>query len=447
MSVTQDLPPADKTKPLAPGANYALAVLFIVMMLNFLDRQIISILAEPVKRDLGLSDTQVGLMSGLSFALFYTTLAIPVAALADRWNRSRIIAIALAIWSAMTVLCGMAGNFVQLFLARIGVGVGEAGSAPASHSLIADLFPPERRSGALGIFGMSIPIGAFFAFAGGGWIVENISWRAAFVAAGLPGIVIAFVVWFTVRDPRGNIPLSEALKHDPSRLSFKDGLSALSGKGAYWHLVAAGALVQFVAYGFASFYGGFFVRIHGMGYAELGLKLGVMVGLVGAFASWIGGIYGNRLLKRSMAAPLNVNAVLLILSTPPAVYGLYVGDPNFAMVLFAAPTFAATYYFGSTFAAVQTLARDETRAFAVALYMLLASLIGMGLGPVFVGVASDIFASAAGAEVAPALAEANGLRQAITILLIGNAWAGVHFWLAGRGMARDAEEVPTPAVA
>ncbi len=425
-----------------PGAYYALAVLFLVMMLNFLDRQVIAILAEPVKRDLGLSDTQVGLMSGLSFALFYTTLAIPVAALADRWNRSRIIAIAITIWSLMTMLCGLAGNFVQLFLARIGVGVGEAGSGPASHSLIADLFPPERRSGALGIFGMSIPLGALIAYAGGGWIVENMSWRAAFIAAGAPGLVIGLIVWFTVRDPRGEVPLAEALRPDPRRLTFRAGLSALSGKGAYWHLVMAGALVQFVAYGFASFYGGFFVRIHGMGYAELGWKLGVMVGLVGGFAAWIGGVMGDRLLKRSLAAPLHMNAVILALSTPPAIYALYLANADLAMVILAAPTFAATYYFGSTFAAVQTLARDETRAFAVALYLLLASMVGMGLGPVFAGMLSDAFASAGAASgLAQVEAEAAGLRRAIAVLMLGNAWAGVHFWLAGRGMARDAEPV------
>ena len=202
--------------------NYVIGVLFMLTMLNFLDRQIITILAEPVKQDLGLSDTQIGLMTGLSFALFYTTLAIPVAALADKWNRSRIIAIAIAIWSAMTVLCGLAANFTQLFLARVGVGIGEAGSGPASHSLIADLFPPERRAGALGILGMSIPIGAFIAYAGGGWIVERFDWRIAFFMAGLPGIIIALVVWFTIHDPRGNIPLSQAFKRDPSKISLKE---------------------------------------------------------------------------------------------------------------------------------------------------------------------------------------------------------------------------------
>jgi len=161
-------------------ANYVLAVLCGVIMLNFLDRQIISILAEPIKQEMGLSDSQVGLMTGVSFALFYTTLAIPVAALADRWHRSRIIAIAIGIWSVMTILCGVATNFIQLFLARVGVGIGESGSSPASHSLIADYFPPERRAGALGIYGAAVPVGAFIALAAGGWIVDTFNWRVGF---------------------------------------------------------------------------------------------------------------------------------------------------------------------------------------------------------------------------------------------------------------------------
>ncbi|MEM9669096.1 MAG: MFS transporter [Pseudomonadota bacterium] len=418
-------------------ANYYLAVLFIVMVLNFLDRQIIAILAEPIKQDLNLSDTQIGLMSGLSFAIFYTTLAMPIAALADRWNRSKIIAISLAIWSGMTVLCGLVGSFIQLFLARIGVGVGEAGSVPASHSLISDLFPQERRAGAFGTFGMAIPIGAFFAYAGGGWIAESFSWRVAFICAGLPGILVAALVWFTVLDPRKTSPLREAFKPDPGQLSFKAGLTALSGKRAYWHLIAAGTLVQFVAYGFGSFYGSFFVRVHGMGYAELGLKLGIMVGLVGAFASWFGGWTSNRLLKRSAAAPLNANALLLLFSVMPGIIGLHVANADLALILFAAPVFAASYYFGSTFAAIQALAQNETRAFAVALYSLIASLLGLGLGPVFVGSLSDFFASSSTSIFSSGVSDADALKSAITILLIGNMWAGLHYYQAGRRMEGD----------
>ena len=236
------------------------------------------------------------------------------------------------------------------------------------------------------------------------------------MAAGAPGLLVAVLIWITVRDPRGNIALRQALQPDPNRLSLKSGLAALSGKSAYWHIIAAGTLVQFVAYGFGSFYGSFFVRVHGMGYAELGWKLGLMVGITGGFASWIGGLASNRLLKRSMAAPLNVNGLLLAFSVGPAIYGLYTPSENFALVMFAAPVFAASYYFGSTFAAIQTLARDETRAFAVALYSLIASLIGLGLGPVIVGIVSDLFASYA----TNSMSDAQSAEH--TIGLRGDAW-------------------------
>jgi predicted MFS family arabinose efflux permease len=406
--------------------NYVLGVLFIVTMLNFLDRQIISILAEPVKRDLGLSDTQIGLMTGLSFAIFYTTLAIPVAALADKWNRSRIIAIAIAIWSAMTVACGLATNFIQLFLARVGVGIGEAGSAPASHSLIADLFPPERRAGALGILGMSVPIGAFIAYAGGGWIAENFSWRVAFLMAGLPGIIIAVVIWFTVPDPRGNVSLAAAFKPDPSKTKLKDALIELSSKPAYWHLVAAGVLVQFVSYGLASFYGGLFVRVHEIGYGQLGWKLGVMVGLSGGFGAWLGGRAGDYFGKLRPTLPLLVAALVMVVSAPGMIWAIYGPSANIAVMLLAIPTFAATFYYGPNFAALQKLASDETRAMAVAIYLLIAGIIGLGVGPVFVGILSDTFANELG--------EAAALQRALAILALFNIWAGFHFWRATRSM-------------
>ncbi len=402
--------------------NYALAILFVVTMLNFLDRQVISIVAEPIKRDLGLSDTQIGLMTGLSFAIFYTTLAIPLAALADRWNRSRIISIAIALWSGMTVLCGMAQNFIQLFLARVGVGIGEAGSAPASHSLIADLFPPERRAGALGILGASVPIGAFLAYAGGGFVTEHLSWRIAFLLAGLPGLAVAILIWFTMPDPRGNVKLAGVFKTVPGETTLREALKELSSKPAYWHLVAAGVLVQFVSYGLASFYGGLFVRVHGMNYAELGWKLGVMVGLTGGFGAWFGGKVGDYIGRRDPVLPLLVSGGVLVLAAPGMIAAIYAGNANLAIALLGFPTFAATFYYGPSFSAVQTLASDKTRAMAVAIYLLIAGLIGLGLGPIFVGVLSDNFAAGQG------MTEASALQRALMILALFNIWAGFHYW-------------------
>ena len=385
---------ADSASAARRRANYALAVIFIVTMLNFLDRQVISIVAEPIKRDLGLSDTQLGLMTGLSFAVFYTTLAIPLAALADRWNRSRIIGIAIAVWSLMTVLCGLAGNFVQLFLARVGVGIGEAGSAPASHSLIADLFPPERRAGALGIMGAAVPVGAFLAYAGGGYVTEMFSWRVAFMLAGLPGILIALLIWFTVPDPRGKVSLAKAFQP------------------------------------VAGFYGGLFVRVHGMNYGELGWKLGVMVGITGGFGAWFGGKVGDMIGKRDPVLPLLVSGLVLLIAAPGMIAAIYAGNANLAIVLLGFPTFAATFYFGPSFAAVQALASDRTRAMAVAIYLMVAGLIGLGLGPVFVGGLSDYFAGG------DRDLEASALQKALMVLALFNLWAGFHYWRVWTWMKR-----------
>jgi len=218
-------------------ANYVLSILFVVMMLNFIDRQIVTILAESIKTEMGLSDKQIGLMTGLSFAIFYTTLSMPIAILADRWNRSRIISLSVGVWSFMTMLCGAATNFTQIFLARVGVGVGEAGSSPASHSLIADLYPPEKRATALGIFAMSVSIGSFIAFTGGGWMAQNIGWRNAFFVAGAPGLLVAVLMWFTVRDPRGKPSLAQAFKPIEGEVSLREAITELSKKSVMKSLV------------------------------------------------------------------------------------------------------------------------------------------------------------------------------------------------------------------
>ena len=414
-----------------PGyARYALLVLTGVALLNFLDRQIIAILAEPIKRDLGLSDAQVGLMAGLSFAILYTTLGIPIAWLADRWHRPRIIAIAIALWSAMTVACGLAGNFVQLFIARVGVGIGEAGSGPASHSLLSDTFPPEKRAGAFGLYGIGIPLGAFVAYAGGGWLVENMSWRAAFIAAGAPGLLLALIVWLTVKEPRVHAA--------PERQSVLEALKALGGKPAYWNLVAAAALVAFVAYGFSAFYGAFFVRIHGMGYAQLGLTLGAMIGLSGAIGAGLGGLVADRVGRRAPSMVLVLPALVLIGAAPLFAMGLVATNKWIAIALLAAPTIAATFYYGPTFASVQGLSPPRSRAMASAIFILLSSLFGMGLGPVFAGALSDHFKDAALASgMTLGDAEARGIRRAILVLSLFNLWAAAHFLLAARTLKRD----------
>ena len=414
-----------------PNANYVLGILFVVMMLNFIDRQIISILAEPIKRDMGLSDSQLGLMTGLSFALFYTTLSIPIAALADRWNRSKIIVIAVAVWSVMTILCGVATNFIQLFLARVGVGIGEAGSSPATHSLIADLYPPEKRASALGILAISVSVGSFIAYTGGGWMVEHIGWRKAFFVAGLPGVLLAIVIYFTVRDPRGDKSIIEAFKPIKGEVTLLEAVKELSSKPAYWHFVAAGAAISFVAYGVQTFYAPFFVRIHELGYQELGLKLGVMVLIFGSLGAWLGGKLGDYFNTRVLGGSLLAAALALLIAIPGLYLGIYAENPNVSMLFLGIPTAAFSFWYGPCFSNIQLLASDRTRALAIAIWLFFSGLVGLGLGPLSVGILSDIFAAGVPSADGPAL------QKAIVVIGLFNSVAALFFVLAQRRLKKD----------
>ncbi len=414
-------------------ANYVLAILFLVLMFNFIDRQIVGILADSIKADLGLSDTQVGLMTGLSFAIFYTTLSIPLAIVADRWNRSKVIAIAIAIWSIMTVICGLAANFIQIFLARIGVGIGEAGSSPASHSLIADLFPPERRATALGIFAMSVSIGSFVAFTGGSWLAENFGWRWTLVAAGAPGILISIIIWFTIRDPRGEKPISEAFKSKPGEVKLTDAIKELSRKWAYWHLIIAGAIVSFVAYGVQTFYFPVFSRIHEVPvseYSELGLKLGLMFLTFGSAGAYFGGKVGDYLNARTPGGSLLASAIIFIISIPFMYLALYADNLTTAILILGIPQFAFSFFFGPCFSSIQLLASDKTRAFSVSIWIMFSGLIGLGLGPLTIGILSDWF-------LANGATEATGLQQAVMIVSLFSILAALFFWLAQRSLKHE----------
>ena len=414
-------------------ANYVLGILFLVLMFNFIDRQIVGILADSIKADLGLTDTQVGLMTGLSFAIFYTTLSIPLAIVADRWNRSKVIAIAIAIWSVMTVICGAASSFVQIFLARIGVGIGEAGSSPASHSLIADLFPPERRATALGIFAMSVSVGSFIAFTGGSWLAENFGWRWTLVAAGAPGIIISLIIWFTVRDPRGYRPISQAFKSKPGEVKLSEAIAELSRKWAYWHLIIAGAIVSFVAYGVQTFYFPVFSRIHEVPvseYSDLGLKLGLMFLVFGSAGAYFGGKCGDYLNARIPGGALLSAALIFVVSTPFMYFALYAKSITVGVLILGIPQFAFSFFFGPCFAAIQTLASDKTRAFSVSIWIMFSGLIGLGLGPLTIGILSDWF-------VANGSTSATGLQQAVLIVSLFSILAAVFFWLAQRSLKKE----------
>ena len=399
--------------------------LLVVYIFNFLDRQIVTILAEPIKRDLGLSDTQLGLMTGLAFALFYALLGIPIARHADRpgSNRVGLISVSLVLWSGMTALCGLAQNFSQLLLARVGVGVGEAGCTPAAHSLISDMVPVERRSSAIAFYGMGIPIGSLLGASMGGYLADTVGWRQAFLVVGAPGVALAAFVWLVLRDPR-KAGLATALRVAAPvvpRLSAKAALAEVLGSRAFLLLAVAGGLVAFLSYGKGVWTAVYFMRSHGLSATQVGLWAGLVLGISGLLGTWAGGWLADRFGKHDRRHMLSAPALGMVAAAPMLFMAYFVSNWVVAMALLFIPTFLNSLYYGPTYAAAQLLVRPEARAMATAVMVFSQNLIGLGLGPLFFGMMSDAFKPLAGAE-------------SVRWVLFGAAWLGLvpafFFWRA-----------------
>lgn len=376
-------------------------ILLIVYIFNFIDRQIVNILAEPIALDLGLSDTQIGLMTGLAFALFYTALGLPIARYADRptTNRPRLIAIALATWSAMTALCGMANNFVQLLLARIGVGVGEAGCTPPAHSLISDIVPAERRSSALAFYALGIPIGTLLGMMIGGFLADWVGWRRAFLIVGLPGIALALVVHFMLRDPRQRLAGADEAQAAPEpSVSTWVAVRSVMGSRAFVLLLAAGSTAAFLAYGKTTWTTIFFQRTHEMTPGEVGFWFGVINGAAGIFGTWFGGWLADRFGAKNRRHVLTAPAIGMAVAAPIAFFAYQASTWQVALVLLAVPTLCNSLYYGPTYSAAQGLVPLRARAIAAAMVLFFQNLIGLGLGPLFFGVLSDLLQPTYGEE-------------------------------------------------
>ena len=335
-------PPRAGTSPRA-----VLWVLLFVYILNFLDRQIVNILAEPIKRDLGLSDTQIGLMTGLAFALFYTFLGIPIARYADNPRSSRVglISVSLAFWSGMTALCGMAQNFVQLLLARVGVGVGEAGCTPAAHSLITDTVAPEKRSSAMAFYGLGIPIGGLIGMVMGGLVADAYGWRTAFLLAGVPGILFAVILPFLLKEPRRSGAAANAAQAaSPAGLALGPSLKVIGRSRAMVLLVAAASLVAFLAYGKTVWTAIFFIRVHGLSPGETGLWLGISVGVAALLGTWLGGYFADRFGASKPSNIVTAPAIGLLLGAPILFAGYAAGDWQIGLVLIVIATVLNYFY-------------------------------------------------------------------------------------------------------
>ena len=378
--------------------KFVLWTLLIVYIFNFIDRQIVNILAEPIANELGLSDTQIGLMTGIAFALFYTVLGLPIARYADRpsTNRPRLIALALAVWSGMTALCGLAQNFWQLLLARMGVGVGEAGCTPAAHSLISDLVPKERRASALAFYALGIPIGTLLGMMIGGLLADAVGWRNAFLIVGLPGVILAVFVALMLKDPRHRAQVSQAVP--PPGMTNRQTFKAIFGSPALVLLIAAGSSASFLSYGKTTWATIFFQRTHELSPGEVGLYFGLVNGLAGILGTVLGGKLADRYGATNRRHVLTAPALGMAIAAPLAFLGYYVADWRVALFVLFLPTLLNSLYYGPTYSAVQGLVRPEARAMAAAVLLFFQNLIGLGLGPLAFGMLSDLIKPTFGEE-------------------------------------------------
>jgi predicted MFS family arabinose efflux permease len=409
-------------------AVYVLGVLLIVYTFNFIDRIVLGILVPPIKAELGLTDTQLGLLGGTAFALFYTALGIPIGWLADRYNRVWIMTAALALWSAFTAACGLATNFTQLFLARLGVGVGEAGGVAPAYSFIADYFPPSQRARALGVHAFGIPIGSALGLFFGGMIASLVDWRTAFIILGIAGLALAPLQLLTVREPaRGGLDARVAPRAVPG---IAQVARVLSRKPAFWGLSVAAASSSIMGYGMFFWLPSFFVRSYGLSLVQVSMYFGAIV-LVGGIAGvWLGGQLGDRYGSVRKAAYALVPAVALLLIVPFYVVGVLADGLSWAFIVFVIPAGLSLVWLGPTISAIQHLVPPDMRALASAIFLFINNLIGLGLGTLIIGALSDALAVRFGAE---------SLRYAI---LSGTSFyllAAALFALSARRLERDWE--------
>ncbi|UUL83350.1 spinster family MFS transporter [Sphingomonas qomolangmaensis] len=402
-----------------------LALLTTTYFFSYMDRQILAILQELIKADLQLSDTQLGLLSGLAFALFYATLGIPVARLADRFNRKNIVALSLAAWSAMTAVGGLAQNFTQLLLARIGVGIGEAGSSPPSHSIIADLYPPDRRAGAMGVFSLGVVLGSAIGTSVGGLVAAAFGWRTAMYVIGMPGVVLALIVWLFVVEPRRGLS-------DPNRApdaakepmpSLAQGFASLAASGPALHLVAGVTLTSMIGYGLTAWGPSYMQRSLGIGVRDISLYVALPGGLFGIASAVGGGKIADWLARRhGLHAQSTMVAVLKTLALPFTLGFFLFDQPVLAIGSYFLYILFANSYLGPTFALIQGLAPLRLRALWAAITLLVINLIGLGAGPTLVGVISDLLKPSFGED---------SLRWSMMLFAAVTPWAIFHYWRAG----------------
>jgi MFS transporter, Spinster family, sphingosine-1-phosphate transporter len=399
-----------------------LGLLFLLNTVNFVDRQLPFILVGPIKADLGLTDTEIGLMAGLAFAVVYSFAGLGLARLADRWSTRKVLVLALSIWSLTTGLTGLVRNFGQLILCRMAVAGSEAGSTPTAHALIARTYSFEYRAMALAIFSLGVPVGSTLGLSLGGFINDHANWREAFLIVGLPGLLLAAICAVVLPDPA---PVA-ATETPPMR--FWSAVRYLMALRSFRHMAAGSALYACGSYAMNVFAGAFLVRVHHLSTTLAGLGFGMAFGVGGGLGTFAGGYFGDRLGRRDPRWRQRLPAIGQLLSAPAALGTWLVGDATLAVVLLTLTYFFGLLYFAPSFAVAQSLVPDQIRAMSSAVLLFCLTLVGSSAGPLVVGRVSDLLYPSQGAL---------SLRYAMCLMAITMVWSAIHFQLAARALPKD----------
>jgi len=417
-------------------SRYVLVALTAVYTLNLVDRVMVMLLLQPIKLDLHVSDTQLGFVTGIAFGLFYSTLGVPIARLADRGNRVTIAAAAIGLWGLTVMSCVLVTNFVQLACARVAAAVGEAGGKAPTYSLIGDYFPrPADRTRAMAVYWLSSPAAGLIGFIGGGALSAHFGWRLTFFLMGIPGLLLAVLVRLTIHEPRMSAAANAS--KDAGFPTLGEVAVALWRQRSCRHVSIALVLFYTMGLGLAPWQAAFLMRSHGMATAEVGLWFGLIFGLAGIAGVLLGGYVTSRWFTHNERGQMRVTAVMAASLLPCYVAFLTLPERYQALIAFVPLTVVFNFFLAPTYALLQRLVRSDMRATSMAVVMLLANLIGMGLGPQAVGVLSDLLQPTLGTDA---------LRYAMLAMSFIAAWAGYHFWQVGSTVERDLSAVGRPPV-
>ncbi len=424
-----------ENKPSGGYAWYVLALLTLTYIFNFIDRQILAMLLEPIKKEFGVSDTAMGFLSGFAFVFFYTLVGIPIARWADRGSRKGIITLALTIWSGVTAACGLAKSFVELALLRVLVGVGEAGGSPPSHSLISDYFPPHRRATALSLYACGVYIGSALAFLAGGYLLKHYDWRTVFFVVGLPGLVLAALVGLTVKEPvRGQ---SDGLgaagqqptpKHPP-QASLGEVLRFLRSRRGFVFVALASSIQSLAGYAILTWGPTFLGRVHGMPFVDIGLHLGWTIGIAGCVGAWLGGVLADRYGARDARWYMRLPALQSISAIPFMIGFVLFQDKEWALLCFIPFYALGAMYVGPMFSVVQGVTPPHMRATASAVLLFVVSMIGAGLGPLSIGLLND--------HVFGPIYGQHAIRYSMLVMGCLGGFASLLFWQAARDLRQE----------